>query len=291
MRRTFKYMIVIFVVIICTCLVSVWTSYFYMETTYFTYTSPKLTKEIRAVIISDLHNHEFGDGNAELITEVKENAPDIIFVLGDILNDFSESYQVTVDLTKELAESAPLYYALGNHEVNYMETHGEELKGSLETAGAKILELKYQDIEINGQPIRLGGLYDYAFALDGNNTTNPDNMDPAVYDFLTDFQQTDNLKLMLSHRPDSFIFGEAPQTWDIDLVISGHNHGGQVILPFLGGLYGGDQGWFPEYDYGLHSLEKYDILITRGLGSNPKPLPRFNNRPEVMVLTIKPENN
>lgn len=289
MRKTFKYMIVILAVIICTCLVSIWTSYFYLETTYFEYTSPKFSEEIKAVVLSDIHDHEFGEGNSELIFEVKENEPDIIFILGDMLNDSSEDYRVAVELTSELAVIAPVYYAWGNHEISYMETHGKELQDALESAGAKILELESQYIEVKGQKIRIGGMYDYAFALDGDNTTNPEHMVPEVYEFLRDFQETDDFKLMLSHKPDAFIFGDAPKTWDIDLVISGHDHGGQVILPFVGGLFGGDQGWFPDYVYGMHSFEKYDMLITRGLGSNPKILPRFNNRPEVMVLTMEPE--
>lgn len=289
MRKTLKYIIAIFAVVIIVCLISIWTSYFYLETTYFEYTSPKLEKPIKAVILADLHDHEFGDFNEELISEVRECEPDIIFVLGDILNSDSKDCHIAVDVTKGLSLVAPVYYALGNHEINYMESQGEGLLDELKAAGADILELDSQDIEVNGQMICVGGMYDYAFAPDGNASTIPENMVPEVYEFLTDFQNTDDFKLMLSHMPDAFIFGDAPKTWDIDLVISGHDHGGQVILPFIGGLYGGDQGWFPDYVYGLHSLEKYDILITRGLGSNPKILPRFNNRPEIMVLTLKPE--
>ena len=77
-------------------------------------------------------------------------------------------------------------------------------------------------------------MYDYAFALDGNNTTTKESMRPSLYRFLTDFQNTNSYRLMMAHRPDSFIFGDAAKTWDIDLVVSGHNHGGQVILPVLG---------------------------------------------------------
>ena len=287
MRRSFKYMIAISAVIII-CLVSIWTSYSFLETTYFEYTSPKLDNEVKAVILSDLHDHEFGSNNEKLIYKVKSEEPDIIFVLGDMLNSDSDTANVAVEVTKRLSKIAPVYYALGNHEIDFMEKH-KDLIEELEYTGGTVLDLESQDIKVNGQKIRLGAMYDYAFALDGDNTTKRKNMKPEVYKFLTAYQDTEAFKLMLSHKPDSFIFGEAPSTWDIDLVVSGHDHGGQVILPFIGGVFGGDQGWFPEYVYGLHSLENYDILITRGLGSNPKILPRMNNRPEVMVLTLMPE--
>ena len=144
---------------------------------------------------------------------------------------------------------------------------------------------KYVDIEINGILVRLGGMYDYAFGLDGNNTALSAPED--VLAFLEDFQNTDRVKIMLSHRPDSFIFGDASEVWDIDLVISGHNHGGQVVLPFLGGLYGGDQGWFPTYVHGLYEKGNLQLFITSGLGSDRQKLPRFNNPPEVAVLVIE----
>jgi predicted MPP superfamily phosphohydrolase len=93
---------------------------------------------------------------------------------------------------------------------------------------------------------------------------------------------------MLAHRPDSFIFGEASVTWDIDLVVSGHLHGGQVVVPFKGGLIGGDQGWFPKYVHGLYEKDDINIFITSGLGSSRKVLPRFNNPPEIAVLRLLP---
>lgn len=82
-----------------------------------------------------------------------------------------------------------------------------------------------------------------------------------------DFQSTEKLKVMLSHRPDSFIHGDASQLWDIDLVVSDHTHGGQVVLPFVGGLCSPGQGLFPKYDAGLFQKDKLQIAITAGLGS------------------------
>ena len=129
-------------------------------------------------------------------------------------------------------------------------------------------------------------MYDYAFGQDGNNTAS--NAPEDVRIFLEDFQNTDCLKIMMSHRPDSFIFGDAASYWDIDLVISGHNHGGQVVVPFLGGLYGGDQGWFPEYVHGMYQKDGMNLFVTSGLGSHDQILKRFNNPPEIAVLKILP---
>ena len=112
------------------------------------------------------------------------------------------------------------------------------------------------------------------------------NLTGNVRDFLEEFQNTDRYKIMLCHRPDSFVFGDASDYWKIDLVISGHDHGGQVVIPFKGGLYGGDQGWFPPYVHGLYRTGRIRLFVTSGLSSEKQKLPRWNNRPEIAVLNV-----
>lgn len=239
---------------------------------------------IRAVVISDLHDHEFGENNEKLVEKIKEQEPDLILMDGDMLNEDSEDAGVPLELIGSLSGTAPIYYSLGNHEEAYIENGHSELIGQLEAAGAVVLDKNFVDLEINGVEIRLGGIYDYAFGLDGNNDALSAPSDTLA--FLQDYQNTDRVKIMLAHRPDSFIFGDASKVWDVDLVISGHNHGGQVVVPFLGGLYGGDQGWFPEYIHGLYEKDNLQMFVTSGLGSSGEKLPRFNNLPEMAVLTI-----
>lgn len=113
-----------------------------------------------------------------------------------------------------------------------------------------------------------------------------ENLTGDVRDFLEEFQNTDRYKIMLCHRPDSFVFGDASDYWKIDLVISGHDHGGQVVIPFKGGLYGGDQGWFPPYVHGLYRTGRIRLFVTSGLSSEKQKLPRWNNRPEIAVLNV-----
>lgn len=243
---------------------------------------------VRLAVLSDLHDMEYGEENSQITALVAEERPDLILLDGDMLNGYSADSQRVCALVEDLAAIAPVYYALGNHEVMYLAAETSNLLAELEQAGATVLEENYVDLTVGGTALRLGGLFGYAFALDDTNSCDPDHMDGEVYDFLMAFQDTDACKIMLSHRPDSFIFGAASMTWDIDLVISGHNHGGQVVLPFLGGLYGGDQGFFPTYIHGIYKKDKITLAITSGLGTQLERLPRFHNPPEVMVLDLCP---
>lgn len=270
--------------------VEIYISYNSLETEEYTISSDRINSEVKLALISDLHDHTFGEKNEELVQMLKEQEPDLILMAGDIINDISKDSHVAVELIEQVKDIAPVYYSLGNQEEDYIGRGTSDLLNELKDAGAIVLDESYQDIQVNGNAIRLGGMYDYAFALDGNNTTRKKNMRPSLYQFLTDFQDTDSYRLMMAHRPDSFIFGDAAKTWEIDLVVSGHNHGGQVILPFLGGIYGGDQGWFPKYVDGVHHFKTVkNMIITRGLGSGEEKLPRFNNKPEVVIIHLEKE--
>ena len=237
-------------------------------------------------MLADLHGSMFGEHNSDLATLVAEQEPDLILLDGDMLNGDGVGTEELLSLLEQLVEIAPVYCAWGNHELEYMSKGNSDLREQMETLGAVVLELDYIDLTVNGAQLRLGGMYDYAFALDDYNSCNPERMKPEVWQFLTDFQDTDRYKVMLSHRPDSFVFGAASVTWDVDLVVSGHLHGGQVVLPLLGGVFGGDQGWFPEYVHGIYEKDNITLAITSGLGSQKERLPRFNNPPEVMVLDL-----
>ena len=270
--------------------VEIYISYNSLEAEEYTISSDRINSEVKLALISDLHDHTFGEKNEELVQMLKEQEPDLILMAGDMINDISKDSHVAVELIEQVKDIAPVYYSLGNQEEDYIGRGTSDLLNELKDAGAIVLDESYQDIQVNGNAIRLGGMYDYAFALDGNNTTTKESMRPSLYQFLTDFQDTDSYRLMMAHRPDSFIFGDAAKTWEIDLVVSGHNHGGQVILPFLGGIYGGGQGWFPKYVDGVHHFKKVkNMVITRGLGSGEEKLPRFNNKPEVVMIYLEKE--
>ena len=285
-KRKIIYLLISLLIICFICIYEIYISYNSLEVNNYFITDSKINNSINVAIISDLHDNQLGENNKELIDKINSQSPDIILVIGDMVDSDSKNSKIVTNLMKELCKDNKVLFSMGNSDIDYIEAKTSDLIKELEDVGVTVLDKVYEDIEINGNTIRIGGMYAYAFGLNDFNRVYKDTMEEGIYDFLCDFQDTDNYKIMMAHRPDSFIFGNASEVWDIDLVVSGHTHGGQVVLPFLGGLYVGDQGWFPEYDKGLFDLNKIKILITSGLGSGDQKLPRFNNVPEVVNLKI-----
>ena len=125
----------------------------------------------------------------------------------------------------------------GNHEKQYEKNYDSNLAVAFEEAGAKMLEFFYEDIEVNGQELRLGGLYGYCFP---KKYLRSNEADAAECAFLTEFRNTESYSILLTHMPYSWIVKDAISEWDIDCVFNGHDHGGQVCLLLLGGLYAPD---------------------------------------------------
>jgi predicted MPP superfamily phosphohydrolase len=279
MKRVLKWLSVIVLTVLALCLFEVYASENFLTVNQFSYDSEKIDTPVRIVILSDLHNHDFGEKLPEM---VKDQNPDLILMAGDMIDHDKKDENQVFELVRTLCQTAPVYYAVGNHEERYLKENPEFLN-QVETAGAMVIEKNTEDIIVNNNKIRIGGLYAYPFGMTDNNAGSA----PAeIKTYMESFTDTDMFKIFLAHRPDSFVFGDVSKVYDIDLVVSGHIHGGQVIIPFIGGLYGGDQGWFPEYYHGLYEKDKLKLIITSGLSSSKKKLPRFNNIPEVLVLTI-----
>lgn len=285
-KRKIIYLLLSLLIICFICIYEIYISYNSLEVNNYSITNSKINDSINVAIISDLHDNQLGENNKELIDKINSQSPDIILVIGDMVDSDSKNSKIAINLMKELCKDNKVFFSLGNSDIDYIEAGTSDLIKELEDVGVTVLDKAYEDVEINGNTIRIGGMYAYAFGLNDFNSVDKDTMEEGVYDFLCDFQDTDNYKIMMAHRPDSFIFGNASEVWDIDLVVSGHTHGGQVVLPFLGGLYVGDQGFFPEYDKGLFDLNKIKILITSGLGAGKQKLPRFNNVPEIVNLKL-----
>ena len=283
MKKIIKILFILLLILFLICLVSIWLSYNWLTVSRFTVENDKITESFRIVLISDLHEHHFGEGNKKLAEKIREQSPDLIIIDGDMINGNSENADTAVEVVQALKDIAPVYYSFGNHEYDYMKAGHEELQEDLEAAGAEVLNYKSVDIDIKGNPVRLGGLYEFGFET--GMQTKEENERAVPY--LEEYTDTDRYLIMCAHRPESFYPWDYADQWGIDLVLSGHLHGGQVIIPGVGGLYNTLDGFFPKFDYGQYKLGDSDMIITRGLGSNPKKLPRFNNLPEIAVVDVE----
>lgn len=285
LKKIAKVVLIVLIILIMVCMISVWISYNCLTVSKFTVISRKISEPFRMVLISDLHDHRFGKDNEKLVDKIRQQDPDLVILDGDIINGDSENDETAVSLVRSLTEMAPVYYSFGNHEYYYMEAGHQDLQEDLVDAGAIILNYQNLDINVNGNPVRLGGLYEYGFET--SMQTEEENQKAVSY--LEQYVDTDRYLIMCAHRPDSFYCWDYADQWGIDLVLSGHLHGGQVLIPGIGGLYSQLEGFFPQYDYGQYKIGDSDMIITRGLGSNPKILPRFNNPPEIVVVDVQPE--
>lgn len=228
--------------------------------------------------VSDLHNAVFGENNAELLQILSECKPNIIVVTGDLVDAEHTDIDVALDFVKEAAQIAGTYYVTGNHEGSLSQY--DELKTGLESMGVVVLEDASMQLEYNGEKVTLIGLSDPSFTLKGNMIGEvPAMVDTKLRGLIGD---KDDYTILLSHRPELF---ETYVNCGVDLVLSGHAHGGQFRLPFIGGLVAPNQGLFPKYDAGLYTKGDTNMIVCRGLGNSIIPI-RFNNRPEIVLLEL-----
>ena len=256
-----------------------------LEVTTVTVSSEKLPKSFsgyRIAQISDLHNAEFGEDNAKLLKMLKDTEPDIIVITGDLVDSRRTDIEIGVSFAKQAVEIAPVYYVTGNHEERISEY--SELKEKLENSGACVLENERIEIERSGGYISLIGIDDPAFLTD-YLSGDPSSISENVLRDLT--ADNDNYTILLSHRPELF---DVYADFNIDLVFSGHAHGGQFRLPFIGGVAAPGQGLFPKYDSGLYTDGDTNMIVSRGIGNSIIPF-RINNRPEIVVVELSNEKN
>ena len=239
---------------------------------------PAAFSGFRIAQVSDLHNAEFGKGNKKLLELLLESKPDIIVITGDLVDAGHTDIDVALDFAKGAVSVAPVYYVTGNHEASL--SLYNELKTGLETIGVVVLEDEKIQLKRDKEVITLIGLSDPNFTLKSDIFGEASAMVSTKLNSLTDDESI--YIILLSHRPELF---ESYAHCNIDLVLSGHAHGGQFRLPFIGGLIAPDQGIFPKYDAGLFTNGSTNMIVSRGLGNSIIPI-RFNNRPEIIITEL-----
>jgi len=266
-KKLVKYLFIIVIAIV----------FFYVNNNWLTVTNhtiespeiPASFDDYRIVQISDLHDATFGENQQRLVNKIQQEKPDIIVITGDVIDSNRYDLQKSLDLIDQIVELAEVYYVTGNHEVATNDV--ERIKEQLTARGVRVLSNETLTIERGGETISLTGIED-----------------PLMGDVSTDMIAASNVPsdaftVLLAHRPEDFqVYVDA----GIDVTLSGHAHGGQFRIPFLGGLVAPGQGFFPKFTAGVYEQEQSKLIVSRGLGNSIIPI-RLFNLPEIVVVTLK----
>jgi len=223
----------------------------------------------KIVQISDLHNKRFGKNQKRLVEKIRECEPDIIVVTGDLVDSNHTDVDKAMEFIRGAVKLAPVYYVTGNHEKWLEEQEEADLLKQLEQEGVICLNNKTEKIMVEDDGFLLLG-------LDDSNL-----MDGTLKEMASGIEE--QFTVLLAHEPQNLI---QYSTSRINLVLSGHAHGGQVRLPFIGGVVAPDQGFFPEYTEGLYEKNGTSMIVSRGLGNSIIPV-RIFNRPEIVCIEMK----
>lgn len=243
----------------------------------YTVVSPKLTAEVRLAVVTDFHSSDNADDVAAMVASC---APDAVLLVGDLFDDDTQNRPTerTLSLMRQLSALYPCYYVSGNHEAWTGEM--DALYQQTEEAGVTVLRMSSGVLTVRGQRIALCGVPDpYEMVFSGAPDT-----EEQLRQALEDVDSAD-FTVLLAHRPELLAkYAQFP----LDLVVSGHAHGGQVRIPgVLNGLYAPNQGWFPKMAGGAYTQDGTTLIVSRGLAVRTR-LPRIFNRPEVVLVRCVP---
>ena len=266
------------------------TAYLYIEDTYLKNTKyyidsnklPDSFDGFKIMQISDFHNTRIGSLSEQILKSIRRERPNIIVITGDFIDSNRLKLWVSIDLISRIKRYAPIYYVTGNHEYCVPDSY-EILKSELLKSNVIVLENSVDELYKNGEHIDIVGVNDprifNAKAVDTAELFQR-QLDCIKYD-------KDSYTILLAHHPELFLtyFNNK-----VDLAITGHAHGGQIRIPFVGGLYSPGQGIFPRYTSGLHKIENKGVetqmVVSRGIGNSKFPF-RVNNRPELVTIVLR----
>lgn len=241
---------------------------------------PEGIESYRIVHLTDLHSKSFGKDQATITRKVKKLKPDIIVMTGDLVDSRRYNAEISLTLMEKMTKLAPVYYVTGNHEYG---SRFPALEKGLKELGVHVMRNTSEVIKLGNGEIRIAGVDDPIFNQQADGDVAKLNEHIATAMQATEAKSdTGMLTILLSHRPE--LFSVYKQN-NIDFTFSGHAHGGQVRLPFLGGLVAPGQGFLPKYDGGKYVDGGTTMIVSRGLGNSIVPQ-RLFNRPEVVLVEL-----
>ncbi|MCK9471319.1 MAG: metallophosphoesterase [Bacilli bacterium] len=236
---------------------------------------PKEFNGFKILHISDLHNKKFRSENKQLLNLIRNQEPDIIVITGDLVDRRKYNLENAIDFIENIKGIAPIYYVSGNHEA--WSNKYNEVKEELLLQGVVVLDNEKLTITKNNSKIDIIGLKDPGFLPDEDYTT------IEIDKILEELSNSSNFKILLSHRPELF---DVYSNKQIDIIFTGHAHGGQFRIPLIGAIFAPDQGFFPKYTAGYYTNNFSTMFISRGLGNSVIPI-RLFNRPEIILVNLK----
>lgn len=248
------------------------------------------------VYFADLHGTSYGLDNYKIIGKIDEIKPDAILIGGDMIVGRTKSFSCesketacAIDLINRLAEHYPIYYTFGNHETrtkNNEKSRAEFLTylHSIKNDNVHLLNNSHLYVTIQGTRFCLYGLEA------DNSYYSKKHKKPITTEYVTKClgespEHAHSIPIVISHHPNSF---DSIAAWGAEYVLAGHNHGGFVRLPIIGGVIASDYKLFPRYTGGIYKNKEHrsTMLLTRGLGTHTIKF-RLFNIPELMVITFK----
>lgn len=246
----------------------------------YTIEAEQITSPVRIALVTDLHSCRYGEGQGELLAAIYAQEPDLILLGGDIFDDVLAHTYADVFLAG-IAGRYPIYYVTGNHECWSGADGFATQMAILERYSVPVLAGNTETVCIDGQNLSVCGVDDPEIL----------RVDPGARSFdaqlavASGMADSEHYTILLSHRPERF---SAYVSYDFDLVLCGHAHGGQWRIPYiLNGLIAPNQGLFPKYAGGLYEKNATTMIVSRGLARETTWVPRIFNRPELVIVEIQ----
>jgi len=255
---------------------------------------PATLDGLRIIHLSDLHSKWFGPDQHNLVAMIEKQKPHAVVITGDEVDVRSKDEQPVLTLIRRISPIAPVLHVAGNHETQLPDREGYLER--VRQAGAQVLESDSVIVPLKGGEVVFVGLADR-----GQRLVRQEALEVEAKKAFAGVKPG-SFVVLLAHRPELFPhYALLP----VNLIFSGHAHGGQIRLPWIGGLYAPGQGLFPRFDSGVYRNKAAGndaagpapepgpmsgpiMIISRGLGNSVFPQ-RLFNRPDVRLVILKKE--